>query len=42
MNHFKLALRQFQKYPGFAATILLPISLGIAANCLFCAQNGNC
>src|SRR5579859_8133515 len=32
MNHFKLALRQFQKSPGFAATIILTISLGIGAN----------
>ena len=32
MNHFKLALRQFRKSPGFAATIILTISLGIGAN----------
>lgn len=32
MNHFKSALRQFRKSPGFAATIVLTISLGIGAN----------
>jgi predicted permease len=32
MNDFKLALRQFQKSPGFAATIIFTISLGIGAN----------
>jgi predicted permease len=32
MNDFKFALRQFQKSPGFAATIVLTISLGIGAN----------
>ena len=32
MNHFKLALRQFRKYPAFAATIILTLSLGIGAN----------
>src|SRR5579859_6821759 len=32
MNHFKLALRQFRKSPGFAATIVVTISLGIGAN----------
>jgi len=32
MNDFKFALRQFQKSPGFAATIILTISLGIGAN----------
>lgn len=32
MNDFKFALRQFQKSPGFAATVILTISLGIGAN----------
>ena len=32
MNDFRFALRQFQKSPGFAATIILTISLGIGAN----------
>jgi predicted permease len=32
MNDFKFALRQFQKSPGFAATVVLTISLGIGAN----------
>src|ERR1700758_4525958 len=32
MYDLKLALRQFQKSPGFAATIILTISLGIGAN----------
>src|SRR5215472_17011855 len=32
MNDLKSALRQFQKSPGFAATIVLTISLGIGAN----------
>ena len=32
MTDFKFALRQFQKSPGFAATIILTISLGIGAN----------
>jgi len=32
MNDLKQALRQFQKSPGFAATIILTISLGIGAN----------
>ena len=32
MNDLKFALRQFQKSPGFAATIILTISLGIGAN----------
>jgi predicted permease len=32
MNDFKFAVRQFQKSPGFAATIILTISLGIGAN----------
>jgi predicted permease len=32
MSNFKFALRQFQKSPGFAATIILTISLGIGAN----------
>jgi predicted permease len=32
MNNFKFALRQFQKAPGFAATVILTISLGIGAN----------
>ena len=32
MIDLKFALRQFQKSPGFAATIILTISLGIGAN----------
>jgi predicted permease len=32
MTDFRFALRQFQKSPGFAATIVLTISLGIGAN----------
>ena len=32
MTSFKFALRQFQKSPGFAATVILTISLGIGAN----------
>jgi len=32
MNDLKSALRQFQKSPGFAATVILTISLGIGAN----------
>jgi len=32
MNDFRFALRQVQKSPGFAATIILTISLGIGAN----------
>ena len=32
MSNLKFALRQFQKSPGFAATIVLTISLGIGAN----------
>src|ERR1700746_829890 len=32
MTDFRFALRQFQKSPGFAATIILTISLGIGAN----------
>ena len=32
MHDFKLALRQFRKSPGFAATVILTISLGIGAN----------
>jgi predicted permease len=32
MYDLKLALRQFQKSPGFAATVILTISLGIGAN----------
>jgi predicted permease len=32
MNTFKFALRQFQKAPGFALTVILTISLGIGAN----------
>jgi predicted permease len=32
MYDFKLALRQFRKSPGFAATVILTISLGIGAN----------
>ena len=32
MYDLKLALRQFRKSPGFAATIILTISLGIGAN----------
>jgi len=32
MSDLRFALRQFQKSPGFAATIILTISLGIGAN----------
>jgi predicted permease len=32
MNDLKFALRQFQKSPGFAAIVILTISLGIGAN----------
>lgn len=32
MTDFKFALRQFQKSPGFAITVILTISLGIGAN----------
>src|ERR1041385_6161270 len=32
MNDLRFALRQFQKSPGFAATVVLTISLGIGAN----------
>jgi predicted permease len=32
MTDFKLALRQVRKSPGFAATVILTISLGIGAN----------
>jgi predicted permease len=32
MNDLKFALRQFEKSPGFAATVILTISLGIGAN----------
>ena len=32
MNNLKFAFRQFQKSPGFAATVILTISLGIGAN----------
>lgn len=32
MNDFKFALRQFQKSPGFVATVVLTISFGIGAN----------
>lgn len=32
MNNLKFAFRQFQKSPGFAATVVLTISLGIGAN----------
>jgi len=32
MHDFKLALRQIKKSPGFAATVILTISLGIGAN----------
>jgi predicted permease len=32
MYDFRLALRQFRKSPGFAATVILTISLGIGAN----------
>lgn len=32
MSDFKYALRQFQKSPGFAITVILTISLGIGAN----------
>ena len=32
MSHLRLALRQFRKSPGFAATVTLTISLGIGAN----------
>ena len=32
MQNVRLALRQFRKSPGFAATVILTISLGIGAN----------
>src|ERR1700683_1974998 len=32
MNDFRFALRQGQKSPGFATTIIVTISLGIGAN----------
>src|ERR1700690_1064515 len=32
MYDLKLAIRQFRKSPGFAATVILTISLGIGAN----------
>src|SRR5215831_19347710 len=32
MYDFKRAFRQFRKSPGFAATVILTISLGIGAN----------
>src|ERR1035437_9461817 len=32
MHDFKLALRQFRRSPGFAAAVILTISLGIGAN----------
>ncbi|HZQ96383.1 MAG TPA: ABC transporter permease [Candidatus Sulfotelmatobacter sp.] len=32
MNDFRFAFRQFQKSPGFAATVILTIALGIGAN----------
>src|SRR5580692_12044630 len=32
MNDFRFALRQVQKSPGFATTIIVTISLGIGAN----------
>ncbi len=32
MTNVKLALRQFRKSPGFAATVILTIALGIGAN----------
>lgn len=32
MNDLKFALRQVQKFPGFAITIILTISLGVGAN----------
>ena len=32
MHDLQLALRQFRKSPGFVATIILTISLGIGAN----------
>jgi hypothetical protein len=32
MNDLRFAFRQFQKSPGFAATVVLTISLGIGAN----------
>ena len=32
MYDLKFALRQFRKSPGFAATVILTIALGIGAN----------
>ena len=32
MYDLKLAFRQFRKSPGFAATVILTIALGIGAN----------
>jgi hypothetical protein len=32
MHDIKLALRGLQKSPGFAATVILTISLGVGAN----------
>lgn len=32
MQDLKLAIRQLQKFPGFAATVVITLALGIGAN----------